>query len=170
MRGERKRDYPASVFYQLPWFKEAYKPFAEFICKTGTVLDEGREEAPILLIEPLQTAYIKQNPKNAKKINELQSNFENITNELSGSHMLYHYGERKTIFAGRRFTLTEMPKTVDISKITESGFWFFSGAMELTGNIAVSKKENTKYVLSLKKLNAPAAGRNLQCRSVYIYR
>ena len=41
LRGERKRDYPASVFYQLPWFKEAYKPFAEFICKTGTVLDEG---------------------------------------------------------------------------------------------------------------------------------
>ena len=93
LRGERKRDYPASVFYQLPWFKEAYKPFAEFICKTGTVLDEGCEEAPILLIEPLQTAYIKQNPKNEKKINELQSNFENITNELSANHMLYHYGD-----------------------------------------------------------------------------
>lgn len=93
LRGERKRDYPASVFYQLPWFKEAYKPFAEFICKTGTVLDNGLEEAPILLIEPLQTAYIKQNPKNEKKINELQSNFENITNELSGNHMLYHYGD-----------------------------------------------------------------------------
>ena len=93
LRGERKRDYPASVFYQLPWFKEAYKPFAEFICKTGTLLDKGSEEAPILLIEPLQTAYIKQNPKNAKEINELQSNFENITNELSGNHMLYHYGD-----------------------------------------------------------------------------
>ena len=93
LRGERKRDYPASVFYQLPWFKEAYKPLAEFICKTGTLLDKGLEEAPILLIEPLQTAYIKQNPKNEKKINELQSNFENITNELSGNHMLYNYGD-----------------------------------------------------------------------------
>lgn len=93
LRGERKRDYPASVFYQLPWFKEAYKPFAEFICKTGTLLDTGLEEAPILLIEPLQTAYIKHNPKNTEKINELQSRFENITNELSGNHMLYHYGD-----------------------------------------------------------------------------
>lgn len=93
LRGERKRDYPASVFYQLPWFKEAYKPFAEFICKTGTLLDNGLEEAPILLIEPLQTAYIKHNPKNTEKINELQSRFENITNELSGNHMLYHYGD-----------------------------------------------------------------------------
>ena len=93
LRGERKRDYPASVFYQLPWFKEAYKPFAEFICKTGTMLDEGLEEAPILLIEPLQTAYIKYNPKNTNEIQDLQSNFENITNELSGNHMLYHYGD-----------------------------------------------------------------------------
>ena len=67
------------------------------------------------------------------------------------------YGERKAIFAGSRFTLTEMPKTVDISKITESGFWFFSGAMELKNNFSVEKRENTKYVLSLKKLNAPAA-------------
>ena len=67
------------------------------------------------------------------------------------------YGERKSIFAGRRFTITEMPKTVDISKITESGFWFFSGAMELTESITVNKKENAKYVLSLKRLNAPAA-------------
>ena len=93
LRGERKRDYPASVFYQLPWFKDAYKPFAEFICKTGTVLDEGREEAPILLIEPLQTAYIKQNPKNTKEINALQSDFERITADLSDNHMLYHYGD-----------------------------------------------------------------------------
>ena len=67
------------------------------------------------------------------------------------------YGERKTVFAGKRFTLTEMPKTADISKITESGFWFFSGAMELTESITVNKKENTKYVLLLKKLNTPAA-------------
>lgn len=59
-------------------------------------------------------------------------------------------GERKSIFAGKRFTLTEIPKTADISKITESGFWFFSGAMELTSYIFVNKKENTKYVLSLK--------------------
>ena len=34
------------------------------------------------------------------------------------------YGERKSIFAGKHFTLTKMSKTVDISKITESGFGF----------------------------------------------
>ncbi len=93
LRGERKRDYPASVFYQLPWFKEAYKPFAEFICKTGTLLDNGNEEAPILLIQPLQTAYIMQNPKDKSAISKLQSDFEKITTEMSDNHMLYHYGD-----------------------------------------------------------------------------
>ena len=59
-------------------------------------------------------------------------------------------GERKSIFAGKHFTLTEMPETVDISKITESGFWFFSGAMELTGNISVSKKKTQNMCFRLK--------------------
>ena len=93
LRGERKRDYPASVFYQLPWFKDAYEPFAEFICKTGALLDSGEEEAPILLIQPLQTAYIKNNPNNKIKIDNLQNDFEKITAELSDNHMLYHYGD-----------------------------------------------------------------------------
>lgn len=93
LRGERKRDYPASVFYQLPWFKDAYGPFAEFICKTGALLDNGVEEAPILLMQPLQTAYIKNNPNNKSEIDNLQNGFEKITAELSGNHMLYHYGD-----------------------------------------------------------------------------
>lgn len=38
LRGERKRDYPASLFYQLPWFDSAYKPFAEEICPTAALL------------------------------------------------------------------------------------------------------------------------------------
>ena len=67
------------------------------------------------------------------------------------------YGERKTIFAGRRFTLTKMPETVNIEKITESGFWFFSGKMELTTDITVNKKENERYRLALNRLNSPAA-------------
>ena len=93
LRGERKRDYPASVFYQLPWFKDAYQPFAEFICKTGALLDNGEEEAAILLIEPLQTAYIRNNPDNKNEINDLQCKFEKITADLSDNHMLYHYGD-----------------------------------------------------------------------------
>lgn len=60
------------------------------------------------------------------------------------------YGERKSIFAGKNFTLTEMPKTVDISKITESGFWFFSGSMELTEITTVNKRKTQNMCFRLR--------------------
>lgn len=93
LRGERKRDYPASLFYQLPWFDSAYKPFAEEICKIGTILDEGTEVAPVLLIEPMQTAYIRYNPGDFEGILSYQSEFEELTCRLSDNHILYHYGD-----------------------------------------------------------------------------
>ena len=67
------------------------------------------------------------------------------------------YGERKSIFAGNNFVLTKMPETVDISKITESGFLFFSGNMELKQNITIDKKEDTRYIFEVDKINSPAA-------------
>ena len=174
LRGERKRDYPASVFYQLPWFKEAYKPFAEFICKTGTLLDTGLEEAPILLIEPLQTAYIKHNPKNTEKINELQSRFENITNELSSNHMLYHYGDEsimehfgsakndKLVIGKCEYSTVIMPNMQSITESTlklltefsrNGGKLYFAGEMPSLVNGA--KDERLKYLKAEKAdLNA----------------
>lgn len=67
------------------------------------------------------------------------------------------YGERKSVFAGRDFTLTEMPKKADISKVTENGFWFFAGRMELFGKICIEPKKNVKYVLSAERLYCPDA-------------
>lgn len=97
LRGQRKRDYPASLFYQLPWFHKGYKTFSDYICKIGSLLDDGIEEAPILLIQPLQTAYIYRNISNGDKLTDVNNNFVNITNELSGAHILYHYGDESII-------------------------------------------------------------------------
>jgi hypothetical protein len=69
----------------------------------------------------------------------------------------YRYGERRCIHGGRNFSIIKRPESVDIAKITESGFWFFSGKMELTQEIFVEKQENTNYCISLLRLNAPAA-------------
>ena len=93
LRGERKRDYPASLFYQLPWFDKGYKAFSDYICKIGGLLDDGKEEASILVIQPLQTAFIKQNILNSDALNIVDDKFIDITNRLSDAHILYHYGD-----------------------------------------------------------------------------
>lgn len=102
-----------------------------------------------------------------KGINETERNKLTYDTELESMYITgnfkveteenYHTGERRSIFGGRHFVIKEPVNEVDISKITESGFWFFSGNMELTQKLYISKSKNTRYVISANKLNAPAA-------------
>lgn len=61
------------------------------------------------------------------------------------------------IYGGRNFKITNRKKKLDISKITEQDYWFFAGEIKLTQKISINKKDGTTYLVSLKKLNAPAA-------------
>ena len=69
----------------------------------------------------------------------------------------YTFGERRCIFGGNKFSLAAPVRNVDISKITQQGFWFFAGKMTLAQNVTVNKSEDVRYSLSLKILNTPAA-------------
>lgn len=57
----------------------------------------------------------------------------------------YSYGERRAIHTSGDFCLTSLPKTVNATHITESGFWFFLGALELTQRVIVSKDISEVY-------------------------
>ena len=102
-----------------------------------------------------------------KGINETERNKLTYDTELESMYIIgnfnvemkegCHTGERRSIFGGRHFVIKEPVNEVDISKITESGFWFFSGKMELTQKLCISKSDDTRYVISINKLNAPAA-------------
>lgn len=67
------------------------------------------------------------------------------------------YAERKAIFTGRDFTLCPPVDEVDCCNITESGYWFFRGEMEIANNISVEKKEGVRYIIEPKTFACPAA-------------
>ena len=93
LRGERKRDYPASLFHQLPWFESAYPSFADYSVKLGELLDSGKDEAPLLVLNMIQSAYIVNNTEDYSEIYEMDKKLEYIVRELSGQHILHHYGD-----------------------------------------------------------------------------
>ncbi len=97
LRGERKRDYPASLFRQLPWFEEGYPAFAEYWVKLGELLDSGKDTAPLLVIHPIQSAYILYNPEDTAETERMDDGFAQITSGLSGEHILHHYGDEVLI-------------------------------------------------------------------------
>ncbi len=69
----------------------------------------------------------------------------------------WHYGERRCIHGGQKFSLVAPAATVDITDLTPQGFWFFSGRIKLSQKLIIAKEPGKWYLISLEHLNAPAA-------------
>ncbi|MGN0493697.1 MAG: hypothetical protein ACI4F7_08630 [Acutalibacteraceae bacterium] len=96
LMGYRKRDYPPS-FIHLPWFKSAHLKLSDYICKIGGILDDTKDIAPLLVIHPLESAYLLKNPQNTAPLYEYDEEFSKIITELSENHILYHFGDETVI-------------------------------------------------------------------------
>lgn len=57
MRGEGKRDYPATIFYQSPWYKE-YKYIEDHFARVATVMTRGEAVVRTAVIHPVETYWL----------------------------------------------------------------------------------------------------------------
>ena len=83
MQGEAKRDYPPSIGYQIPWYKE-YSLIEDHFARLNTVLTRGTPEVKVGVIHPIESYWLYWGPqdKTAIKREELENNFKNITEWL----------------------------------------------------------------------------------------
>jgi hypothetical protein len=56
LKGCRKRDFPPSINYNTPWWKE-YKPVEDYFARISAVLTQGRVDRDVLVIHPSSTAW-----------------------------------------------------------------------------------------------------------------
>ncbi len=97
MRGERKRDYPANLFYQQSWWDEE-KTFSDYISRMSYVVSDGKREVNILVIHPIGTAWSEFTPLDMdngfSNINSLYNKpFEVLSKELMANKLDFHYGD-----------------------------------------------------------------------------
>lgn len=62
MKGEAKRDYPASISYQSPWYKE-YSYIENHFARVATALTRGKAVTKIGVIHPIETFWLYTGPK-----------------------------------------------------------------------------------------------------------
>ena len=62
MRGEAKRDYPASFNYQSPWF-DRYSAIEDHFARVATALSRGRNTARVAVIHPIESYWLAFGPK-----------------------------------------------------------------------------------------------------------
>ena len=61
MAGEAKRDFPASINYQSPWYKE-YKYIEDHFSRVNTALTRGTADVKVGVIHPIESYWINWGP------------------------------------------------------------------------------------------------------------
>lgn len=83
MAGEAKRDYPASIFYQSPWYKE-YRLVEDHFARLATVLTRGQPVVRVGVIHPIESFWLCWGPQEQTRVEraERETTFAQITDWL----------------------------------------------------------------------------------------
>lgn len=106
MKGEAKRDYPASIFYQSPWWQQ-YSLVEDYFGRVGVATTQGEEVRDVLVIHPIESCWSiygaqmfdsadKESPaiKAAMQlIYDQNSAMFGIRRELFSAHIDFDYGD-----------------------------------------------------------------------------
>lgn len=92
MAGEAKRDYPASIGYQSPWYKE-YSLVEDHFSRLNTALTRGKTHIKVGVIHPVESYWLHWGPEEqtAAIRQELDNNFKAITEGLLFGLIDYNY-------------------------------------------------------------------------------
>lgn len=98
MEGQAKRDYPASILHQSPWYKN-YKDVEDVLARTSEALSEGEEQRDLLVIFPVESFWGIFTPCTKELMDmepiyqEWDTNFIQLTFSLLGAHLDFDLGE-----------------------------------------------------------------------------
>ena len=83
MKGEAKRDYPASIHYQSPWWKD-YAVVEDHFARVNTALTRGKPVVRVGVIHPVESYWLHFGPgqQTADIRKQLNGNFCNVTKWL----------------------------------------------------------------------------------------
>ncbi len=83
MEGDAKRDYPASINYQSPWY-DKYKYVEDHFARVNTAMTRGKPVVRVGVIHPVESYWLRFGPNDlcSRYKSQLEENFANITRWL----------------------------------------------------------------------------------------
>lgn len=83
MAGEAKRDYPASINYQSPWW-EQYSLVEDHFARTNTAMTRGKAIVKVGVIHPVESYWLHWGPAEQTALirDNMDANFQNMTEWL----------------------------------------------------------------------------------------
>ncbi len=101
MEGEAKRDYPASILHQSPWYPY-YNGVESYFARFGVLMTEGNPLCDVLVLNPVESAWSQcylgwadwifaRSPE----VRKLEEHYETLCRILLGNQIDYDYGEEQ---------------------------------------------------------------------------
>ena len=98
MKGQRKRDYPASIGHQSPWW-QIYSVVEDYFARLNVVLSHGSEVRDILVIHPVESMWLqaKKGWWGRREKNAYDNKLTELSDWLLANHLDFDYGEEDII-------------------------------------------------------------------------
>jgi len=92
MAGEAKRDYPASISYQSPWYRE-YPLIENHFARVNTAMTRGNPQVKVGIIHPVESYWLLLGPEsgNRRRRREMDRRFKELTEWLLFGHIDFDY-------------------------------------------------------------------------------
>ncbi len=98
MAGEAKRDYPASIAHQSPWWQE-YAQVEDYFARIGVVLTQGQPRRDLLVIHPLESTWLRCRTRFRQQadVNQLDQKLEQLRDWLLAAAIDFDYGDEEML-------------------------------------------------------------------------
>jgi hypothetical protein len=96
MLGQAKRDYPASIHYQSPWW-EAYPVVEDYFARVNAFITEGEPVQDLLVIHPVESTWARYVQDNGEELQALDERLIKLRNALLQNHVDFDYGDEEML-------------------------------------------------------------------------
>ena len=174
MEGEAKRDYPAVIGWQSPWYKE-YHYIEEHFARVNYCLTRGEPDVHIAVIHPVESMWVLQGPTDqmGDKRDQLERDFQNVTEWLLTGGLDFDYIseailEREAttvkqdgfVCGAMRYDVVVIPNCVILRKSTVEQLIEFQ---EQGGNVIIYGKENAFQISDSESYRVHAIKGTARC-------
>ncbi len=91
LEGQRKRDWPPSMFYQYPWW-HYYGAFSDYVSRLSHLLSGGRHVAKVAVLWPIHAMMANYTPQTHNALGDrIEHDFNTLTDLLLRLHYDFDY-------------------------------------------------------------------------------
>lgn len=98
MQGEAKRDYPASIHFQSPWW-DAHSAVEDHFARTHWALSQGSEVRDLLVIHPVESMWlrVRKGWRGAEDVAALNGMLPALRDALLDANIDFDYGDEEML-------------------------------------------------------------------------